>query len=245
MEDYLRSQIEVHEEVDLPGLGTGGTSSGGPWATMQPPGDGASRVNATLPPEVQKFSPKEVQLLREAALAVEISPRATKRLVNVTKLIKTIWYRRGEEEPDVSVKHTLILLLALAARYREVMRRLLQELERSFIRKRPSTKLRPVLKSCIAEWKELEGRRADWAAVSAFFRAGEPLPNVTLGEVGFRNVQLVRSFSFVGEVDVRPDPETHQLELHTPIDVSTGGKRKAGTDIHDKPGQHLGDGRAK
>lgn len=233
MPGYLLSQMEVKEtEVlmvrDEP-EGGGLAGPGGP-ATITPPGVGAARLDATLPPEIQKFDEAELELLRICALAVQISPRSTKRLVNVMKLVKIIWYRRGEPEPDTDIKRAMVLLLTLSAGYPEIMRRLLLELERSFHKgKAPlNEKLRTVLRSVIKEWKAREGRSADWTAMSALVQDEKLLePGVTLGKVGLSNVQLVRSFSFVGEVDVPPDPETHQLavDLHSPAKVQTAAQQ--------------------
>ena len=45
---------------------------------------------------------------------------------------------------------------------------------------------------------------------------------MTLEPLGVRNIELIRSFSFVGEVDLPPDPGTHQvtLELREPIKIA-------------------------
>ena len=46
-----------------------------------------------------------------------MSPRSAKRLVNVFKLLKIIWYHRGDHrEPSPEVKQGMMFLLALSAR---------------------------------------------------------------------------------------------------------------------------------
>ncbi len=47
-----------------------------------------------IPTKKLKFTRKELQSLKEACVLSGVSPRSGRRLVNVFKLMKIIWYRR-------------------------------------------------------------------------------------------------------------------------------------------------------
>ena len=238
MRGYLLSQLELGSVPLDQQRGQpieNDNAGGGSFAVISPPGDSTAFLDTSLPTEVQKFSPGELDLLEKCTLAVEISPRATKRLVNVVKLIKIIWYRRGEHKPDLDVMQAMVLMLTLAAAFPEVMRRLLLELENCFQRNpddSSSDELGAMLGRNIILWSEREGRSTDWETVDTLIQDEGLLdPKLTIENVGLGNIQLVRSFSFVGEVDSPPDPETHQLAVDVldPVTVIT-------TDGPDDPG---------
>jgi hypothetical protein len=233
MPGYIRSQVRVEEKAEpVTGPGQGGFSGLGKAAMIGTAGDGEARLEAALPIEVQEFNEAELEMLERCTLAVKISPRSTKRLVNVMKLIKIIWYRRGEEEPEDDVKRAMILLLALSARYNKVMRRILLELEKGYlgsVDNYPTRKLELVMSSIFKEWSVEEGRIADWDTVSKLIKDKQMLENtVTMGKIKLTNIQLVRSYSFVGEIDVLPAPETHQLDLEVskPVEIKSPGVKK-------------------
>ena len=106
----------------------------------------------------------------------------------------------------------MVLLLALSAAYPEIMRRLLLELECSCRYCTAATEgeeVATVLGATILQWSEKEGVSANWDKVDCLIQDPELLdPSLLLSEIGLSNVQLVRSFSFVGEVDAPPDPKT-------------------------------------
>ena len=233
---YLSSQVSVKSEKEQAGLEldrSGLLKASGKPATITSPGDVAGRVEEPLPIEVQEFDSSEMKLLETCTLEIEISPRSMKRLLNVYKLIKIIWYRMGEKEPESAIKQTMILLLTLSARYPAIMRRFLLELEISLLKQGNALKrtIRAFLNDTIKKWSEREGRSADWNGVSSLIREAKLLqPKITLGNVGLRNVQLVRSFSFIGELDIPKDPETHNLAVDmSPVEVQTVNRQDAKT----------------
>ncbi len=67
------------------------------------------------------FTWEELQLLKDACLLSGVSPRASRRLVNVFKTMKIIWYRRDEKPPDeetpyeLKMKEACVCILALCA----------------------------------------------------------------------------------------------------------------------------------
>ncbi|KAK1745512.1 hypothetical protein QTG54_003436 [Skeletonema marinoi] len=66
------------------------------------------------------FTWEELEMLQDACVLSGVGPRAGKRLVNVFKLMKIIWYRR-DQTPDVDtpfelrMKEACVLILALYA----------------------------------------------------------------------------------------------------------------------------------
>ena len=78
-----------------------------------------------IPTKKLKFTRKELQSLKETCVLSGVSPRhfsprSSRRLVNVFKLMKIIWYRR-DQTPDVdtphevSTKEACVFILALCA----------------------------------------------------------------------------------------------------------------------------------
>ncbi len=165
--------------------------------------DGAKEVvNAPLPSEVQKFSAAEHELLTRCCQAVGVSPRSVKRLVNVFKLFKIIWFRQSDRcEPDEATKTAMLFLLTLAARYPSAMRELFIELEYVYLHGEDSdTKLRDwVLKHC-GDHKSCTSDPTEWQWVEKVLQPdGIIADSVTLKSLGEHNARLVSSFSFLGE----------------------------------------------
>jgi len=233
MPGYLRSQmqlrlidVEIIEEEAKP-------SNGELLSIISAPGEGTVRIDETIPQKVLEFDDDEFELIKESALAVIIGPRATKRLVNVMKLIKIIWYRSGYDEVSPEIKKTVVFFLSLSANYAEIMRRVLLEMER-VVASPDSRGFRQKLPLFLArtakDWSSLEGRHTDWEFLTRAAKADALLPSaMTLEKLGSHNIELIRSFSFVGEVDLPPDPATHQvsLQIQEPVRISQhepGGK---------------------
>ena len=113
----------------------------------------------------------------------------------------------------------MILLLTLSASYPEIMARMLDELERGFRDRSklgPSQTLPDALQSIIERWCGQEGTAEDWIAVSAIIRNNNLLKHdLLLDDMGLDNLQLVRSFSFLGEVDMPliEKKQRHEVEL--------------------------------
>ncbi|MBW8035408.1 MAG: hypothetical protein FVQ79_07205 [Planctomycetes bacterium] len=135
-----------------------------------------------LPTQVQFFIKEEVSLLNECCNAVGVNPRSIRRLVNIFKLLKIIWFHRGQHrEPSVEVKRAMILLLAVSARYPVAMRKVLHSLHEAMRSNEP---------------QNLREKLTDHLGPLDFL----PCEKV-LGEIGSDNMRLVRSFSFVGEAE--------------------------------------------
>lgn len=188
-----------------------------------------------LPTRVQHFDEMELTLLTECCNAARVSPRAGRRLVNVFKLLKIIWFHRGlHREPDHDVKQVMLLLLALSSAQPVVMRQVLQYLEDEYREgdlgqvlkqvlltslMRPSlSDIRPGIRDLMTDLIETHGRFP---------------PNLTLKMVELDNIRLVKSFSFVGEVDseqrTRKQTETEPTTELDPKSEKSGAQKKSGT----------------
>lgn len=217
MDGYLRSQMDIKaEESGGPGMDSNGGEDNetAPGATISSPA--TQRVNESLPPEVQTFEITELEMIKNSSLAAELSPRSTKRVVNVMKLVKNIWYRRGIVEPGEPAKRAIVFLLALSAGYPEVLRRLLLDLERELRRPKRirSAKLVTVLTRLVVTAVNSGVLKADWDSVRLLIKDEQLLSSdLTADNIGLANVELVRSFSFVGEVDRPPDPVVHDVGI--------------------------------
>ncbi len=156
---------------------------------------------------IRRFERDELELLEACCNAVVMSPRAAKRIVNVFKLLKIIWERRGlESGPKKAVKQAMLLMLALAARHPDVVRQLLRELEEKFRKEKTP---RGTLKTFLTKRCEIEVGNAirplSWQRVMGLLNDKNLLSaTLKLSEVGADNIMLVSSFSFVGESKTDP-----------------------------------------
>ena len=170
--------------------------------------------NAPLPPtQIQYFEKNELDLLEKCSNTVGVNPRAARRLVNVFKLMKIIWFHRGmNREPIIEVKQIMMLLLALSTRYPVVMREVLHVLDESL---RNQGSVDPVfkekLKTAIKAAKHCRLQPEAGVILEELIASGDVVPEqfksddgetrpLNLSHVGHENIRLVRSFSFVGEV---------------------------------------------
>ena len=165
MPNYLRSQMLI--KVEETGTGDDGDKieTGESESSIFPPGEPNIRIDETVPQKVLEFDEAEVALIQNCALITAISPRATKRLVNVMKLIKIIWYRTGEDDISEEVKKAVVFFLALSARCALIMRRVLLEMEKTLAegdRSAKAKKLPVFIAETLSTWREAEGRRGDW-----------------------------------------------------------------------------------
>jgi len=188
----------------------------------------AEDVEKLLPESAQAFNNDELNLLEACCKAAEVSPRSGKRLVNVFKLLKIIWFHRGPlHEPPDDTKRAMILLLALSATQPVIMREVLRDLD-ALMRRPAGTPgaLSIVLSNQIEEQRSDENRRAVDRLKQVLGPGNELLPDaVTLESLKLGNLRLVRSFSFVGETADEfdaPEPETSPEADPSTKDTSSG-----------------------
>ena len=157
-----------------------------------------------VPQRALTFSSEELQWLRDACNSVRVTPRAATRLVNVFKLLKIIWYRLGlEAGPNEEVTRSILLILALAARYPEVMRNILRALEEVFDESSPKSRktLKNFLMTEVASERLGRVHWEDRADVLELVKKKSVFPaSLRLSEFGGENVRLLHSVCFAGEV---------------------------------------------
>ncbi|WP_299485191.1 P-loop NTPase fold protein [Acaryochloris sp. IP29b_bin.137] len=174
------------------------------------------------PPEVAKFTPAEFRTLKDFCQQVDLSPRTAKRLINIYKILKILWFRsKHNDQPKADeTKRAVLALLVLAGRYPTFMREVLAEISRHYEEHR-DTQSDPsepkFLKDCFREpLKYLERTQDPYLnrELQKFFHdvdriIKDPL-NLPLIEISEENFYLVLSFCFVG--DIGYDPEDYQSE---------------------------------
>ena len=156
-----------------------------------------------LPPDVIAFTQEEYDVIREVCQAVQLTPRSLKRIVNVMKLIKIFWHRAGETMSTDIVK-AVVSLLALSARYPEIMRDVFQHVEvRYHMEYNRPNETSPTFNDVFSSFIDEDAlrnphRKQNRNDLVKGIDATLPL-GVTLDEMGSRSFSLVRAFSFVGD----------------------------------------------
>ncbi len=131
MRSFLEKQmIFEDEEVQTDDTGAAGQETNGVGEKAQKvvfrSFSTAEDEDKLLPESLKAFKKEELELQEKCCKTADVRPRAAKRLVNVFKLLKIIWFHRGKlHEPDFDNKRSMILLLALSAKQPVIMRFLL------------------------------------------------------------------------------------------------------------------------
>ena len=213
--ETVQPTVEEISKDDAPRAEPAPEQTAPPAEITSPP---ASRPIQKVPTRIVEFEPDEPGLLAECCNAVVVSPRSAKRLINVFKLLKIIWQRRGMNGgPPGEVKRAMLMLLSFSARFPEAMRVLLRDLEEEFRGQlpHPNRKLRTfLLERCT---KEAAGaiRAWEWMRIKKLIANKAVFPaDITLRQIDLDNIRLVNSFSFVGETD--PERETAAQRPETP-----------------------------
>jgi hypothetical protein len=217
MRSYLQGQMDVVQEVtaippaDLP---EGEGNQRPPDETAPETGNPvfessfdpeAEAPEEALPTQVQQFDEKELSLMTACCNAASVSPRTGRRLVNVFKLMKIIWYHRGlHREPTHAVKGVMLFLLALSSAQPVIMRQVLHFLEEHYRKGDPTQNFVEVLLACLKRAELIEGRRQTHQLLKELIeKQGKMSKDMTLEMIDLDNIRLVKSFSFVGEVNTK------------------------------------------
>lgn len=162
----------------------------------------AIEVIEPLPTQVQLFNEIELSLLADCCNAVSVSPRAGRRLVNVFKLLKIIWYHRGmQREPEAGVKRVMMFLLALSSVQPVIMRQVLHFLEEEYRKENLGGNFKVVFQACIDRSRLGEDHAQAKRMLKDLVSMPGNIPELlTLETIQLDNLRLVKSFSFVGEV---------------------------------------------
>jgi predicted KAP-like P-loop ATPase len=181
-----------------------------------------------IPEQVQVITISELQLLTRCCNAAGVSPRSGTRLANVFKLLKIIWYHRGQPKgPSPEIKQAILLLLAIAATYQEVMRLLLWRMEIELDKVSPyNSSLRQFLRNTLDQLQVPDSLVQEILEVKSAINDLGTEP--TLRDFGRKNLRLVHSFCFAGEMTAKVpsrDEETGTMELKE--DQEAGAKDSA------------------
>ncbi len=177
----------------------------------------AQRQDEMLPTRAQQFNEDDLNLLKDSCNAAEVSPRAARRMVNIFKLLKIIWFHRGLlKEPPVEVKKAMLMLLGLSSKYPVIMRVLLRNLENLYLQNDVGHKVfSQLLLECMETSAARDTRTYEYDQLAC--RITDPkffIEDLKGDAVGIDNVRLVKSFSFVGEVTL--EDENHEKEIDFP-----------------------------
>jgi len=215
---FLRSQMELVEtdserppdQIEPQDIATGDTEYYMPEceetkARLSVSAQSTHAQSTELPTQVIKFTAEELATISASSSSLAVSPRTMKRLVNVFKLLKIIWYRQGiEEGPSMDVKKAMLSLLALCARYPEVLRKLLADIEAAYRGESSpgSQKLVEFLVDRCNQGTEVALYPPDWHRVAEAIQRNHFFPeDLTFSRLEEANLHLLSSFSFVGETD--------------------------------------------
>ncbi|MCY7273648.1 MAG: hypothetical protein LH702_07860 [Phormidesmis sp. CAN_BIN44] len=198
LESYLRSQVVIQDSA------TGGA-------------------------KFSEFSRQEFNMLLDCCKQVDLSPRTIKRLTNVYKLFKIVCRTRGTKL-TLQVQQSILALLALSGRYPNLMRGIFDDIQSCFEEQRThekaeqftrqqAEKTSPILnlKSPLLEFFENyrlpEGDRylqREFDKLKHDALQTSILPSaLTLDDMSHEIFNLIRSFSFVGEIG--EDPEDYRF----------------------------------
>jgi len=213
---FVRSQMHVtagHAAASPAGAGRPSSGDvGRPSAGTRRPSQAIAPPAGSDAPLTRKaldFTPDEAEIVQECCGAVELSPRSVKRVVNVYKLLKIIWHRGARYiEPGWDAKRAVVMLLALAARHPEAMRDLLDELSEA-AKANDQTPLNRWLRTRCRQRPETTRGALHWSELDAALELHAPrLGPIPINRLGLASSNLVRSFSFLGDIGAEPDENT-------------------------------------
>jgi len=205
---YLRAQMQLQEVTPLVTVGGGQSYAGTQDQSIAP---GSSRVTDRrfdVPPSrVLEFTESDLDNLQKCCQQVDLSPRAIKRLINVSKIIKVIWYR-SQFNPSNDVVRGVFGLLALSDRFPDFMRELFEAMATQF---RLGNKTRSPFYQFIAEYQPENlnpGQMREWNTMQETVQNHVLLPeNLSFDTIGLLSFNLIRSFCFVGDIGYDPQDE--------------------------------------
>ena len=165
-----------------------------------------------------QFTDDERQFVVLCCQKVSLTPRSVKRLVNVYKLLKVLWFRDEQWPlPPEPIQQAIVLLLALSCAYPDAMREsfnhLLDALRKpdkatnNFLAFMVDEKERPpqLRGMAVTEWQAMTQDIQQLTRVPEATAPLGGLKNLTLAEIQPEIIHLVRSFSFVGDIGYDPD----------------------------------------
>jgi predicted KAP-like P-loop ATPase len=169
------------------------------------------KVIEDLPLQVIKFTKEEFDIVLECCQHVDLSPRTLKRLINVYKLFKIVWFRSSrlqDMEDDETTRKVIVSFLALSGRYPSLMRSVFEDLEMHF------EELKELHRNVLEFFPQKTASNNDTYLHREWNRLRYDaetlgLGNLTLEQLGEDSFNMIRSFCFVGDIGYDPDDFTH------------------------------------
>lgn len=151
-----------------------------------------------LPQAAIEISDAEFQSLKTRCEQIPMTPRAVKRITNVYKLIKIIWYRQQFAPMDRQKIDLIMTLLTLSEQYPNQMRELFQEITVD-LKKAPDKPILDLFHAQMPKEKISTYETRQW--VQLLLNAKALIPTSTsLKDIDMRTFMLVRAFCFVGDI---------------------------------------------
>ena len=146
LKKYLEAQMAYESETQSPENQKELKESGLPGepSTLLPIEENPNQGEISEPSEVKssaeiseaiKFSQMEFDTVLTCCQEVDLSPRTVKRIINVYKIFKIVWYRLNQRQPkqeNADIIKGIVSLLVLSGRYPDLMRTVFEELETEF-----------------------------------------------------------------------------------------------------------------
>ncbi len=156
--------------------------------------DTTETVSEKLSPQVIKFHHEDFTDLENSCVALGLTPRSIKRLINVLKLIKVFWFRTNQNKSQPEIR-TVINLLTLSARYPEIMAQVFHAIETAYRDEaKQADPLSSYLMPNLTNNKLILQQETFKTAVTNLY-----LDDITLAELSLETFHVIRSFSFVGD----------------------------------------------
>jgi hypothetical protein len=172
-----------------------------------PEDDNGDGKREQSPPRKILFSIPEREMVDACCTVINLSPRSLKRLVNVFKLLKDIWQQSDEGPPEKEGKRATILLIALSARFPDIMREKLAGME-LLIKQESRQFIVNYLKQPERNLASTGKAKKEWILYTEALTNETLLDkNMPISDISLQRFNLIRSFSFVGDIgDDQLDP---------------------------------------
>lgn len=164
-------------------------------------GDNGRQPETDLPVQAIEISPEEYERMQNCCRQVTMTPRAVKRLANVYKLLKIIWYRDGSEPNNLAMIEVIMAMLALSERYPNQMRDLFEGMAHQ-IRGNAAQKIAAYIENQLPENEKDTYTAQEWRQLVADMAV--LMPDIPVNQVDLKTFNLVRSFCFVGDIGYDP-----------------------------------------
>jgi len=183
--------------------------------------DVPSVENYCLSDDSLTFSRRDIAMIAKAGEAANVNPRTGKLLANIFKVLKLIWERSHLPTPEEEVQEAVLLLIAMSTSYPLLVAQILAKLDRTLKQPSKHESLDSFVKKAFQSYSALRHFRGlmelRWGSVE-------------IRKIGLANIQLIQSFSFVGdsrvEVDILTAPSSPNSPRSKRISASSGSSKR-------------------